>query len=40
MTHLLDTSAILAHFLDEPGADQVEALLARGKGRGAHDVRK
>lgn len=30
MTHLLDTSAILAHFLDEPGADQVEALLAGG----------
>lgn len=30
MTHLLDTSAILAHFLDEPGADRVEALLAGG----------
>jgi len=30
VTHLLDTSAILAHFLDEPGADQVEALLAGG----------
>lgn len=30
MTHLLDTSAILAHFLDEPGADQVEVLLAGG----------
>ena len=32
MTHLLDTSAILAHFLDEPGADEVASLLARGPG--------
>lgn len=32
MTHLLDTSAILAHYLDEPGADDVEKLLARGPG--------
>jgi predicted nucleic acid-binding protein len=30
VTHLLDTSAILAHFLDEPGADRVEELLAGG----------
>lgn len=30
MTHLLDTSAILAHYLDEPGADEVENLLAQG----------
>ena len=30
MTHLLDTSALLAHYLDEPGADQVENLLAQG----------
>lgn len=30
MTHLLDTSAILAHYLDEPGADEVASLLARG----------
>jgi hypothetical protein len=30
MTHLLDTSAILAHYLDEPGADEVERLLAQG----------
>lgn len=30
MTHLLDTSALLAHFLDEPGADEVERLLAQG----------
>ena len=30
MTHLLDTSAILAHYLDEPGADRVSALLAGG----------
>ena len=32
MTHLLDTSAILAHFLNEPGADEVENLLAQGPG--------
>jgi len=32
MTHLLDTSAILVHFLDEPGADEVENLLAQGPG--------
>lgn len=32
MTHLLDTSALLAHFLDEPGADEVESLLAQGPG--------
>jgi predicted nucleic acid-binding protein len=32
MTHLLDTTALLAHFLDENGADQVEELLARGPG--------
>ena len=32
MTHLLDTSALLAHYLDEPGADQVDALLAKGPG--------
>lgn len=32
MTHLLDTSALLADYLDEPGADQVEALLAQGPG--------
>ena len=30
MTHLLDTSAILAHYLDEPGADEVESLLSKG----------
>jgi predicted nucleic acid-binding protein len=32
MTHLLDTSAILAHYLDETGADEVESLLAQGPG--------
>jgi predicted nucleic acid-binding protein len=32
MTHLLDTSAILAHYLDELGADEVESLLAQGPG--------
>ena len=27
MTHLLDTSALLAHYLAEPGADRVQALF-------------
>ena len=27
MTHLLDTSALLAHYLAEPGADHVQALF-------------
>lgn len=27
ITHVLDTSAILAHYFDEPGAEQVNALL-------------
>ncbi len=27
MTHLLDTSALLAHYLAEPGAERVQALL-------------
>jgi predicted nucleic acid-binding protein len=30
MTHLLDTTALLAHFLDESGAEEVAALLALG----------
>ena len=30
MTHLLDTSAVLAHYLDEPGAQEVSALLETG----------
>jgi predicted nucleic acid-binding protein len=30
ITHVLDTSAILAHYLCEPGADDVNALLAQG----------
>jgi len=30
ITHVLDTSAILAHYLSEPGADDVNAILARG----------
>ena len=30
MIHVLDTSAVLAHFLDEPGAEQVESLLGGG----------
>ena len=31
MAHLLDTSAVLAHFLDEPGADVVSRILVGGK---------
>ena len=27
MTHLLDTSALLAHYLAEPGAERVQALF-------------
>ena len=27
MTHLLDTSALLTHYLAEPGAERVQALL-------------
>ena len=30
ITHVLDTSAILAHYLNEPGADDVNAILAQG----------
>jgi predicted nucleic acid-binding protein len=30
ITHVLDTSAILAHYLSEPGAGDVNAILARG----------
>jgi predicted nucleic acid-binding protein len=30
ITHVLDTSAILAHYLSEPGADDVNAILAQG----------
>ena len=28
VTHLLDTSALLAHYRGEPGGEQVDALLA------------
>jgi predicted nucleic acid-binding protein len=28
MTHLLDSSAVIAHFFGEPGADRVQDLLA------------
>lgn len=27
MTHLLDTSALLAHYMAEPGANRVQALF-------------
>ena len=30
ITHVLDTSALLAHYLSEPGAEVVNGLLARG----------
>jgi len=33
MTHLLDTTALLAHFLDENGAEEVDSLLAFGPDR-------
>jgi hypothetical protein len=31
MTHLLDTSAVLAYYFEEDGADRVQALLADTK---------
>lgn len=31
ITHLLDTSALLAHYLGEPGADAVQALFGDAK---------
>lgn len=33
VTHVLDTSALLAHYFDEPGADVVEQLWATGSAR-------
>ena len=30
ITHVLDTSALLAHYLREPGAEDVNVILARG----------
>ena len=30
ITHVLDTSALLAHYLREPGAEDVNIILARG----------
>jgi predicted nucleic acid-binding protein len=30
ITHLLDTSVLLAHYLREPGAEDVNVILARG----------
>lgn len=30
ITHVLDTSALLAHYLREPGAEDVQVILARG----------
>ena len=32
-THLLDTSALLAHYFDEPGAAEVESLWQESKNR-------
>jgi predicted nucleic acid-binding protein len=31
MGHLLDTSAVLSHFLDDPGADRVTHILSLGR---------
>ena len=31
MSYTLDTSAVLAYFLDEPGSDEVEAILLRAE---------
>lgn len=33
MTHLLDTSAALAHYFEEPGADRVDAILRSSEAR-------
>jgi predicted nucleic acid-binding protein len=33
VTHVLDTSAILAHYFNEPGADAVQALWESGSAR-------
>ena len=30
ITHVLDTSAVLAHFLKEPGAEEVNRILSQG----------
>ena len=30
MAHLLDTSALLAHYREEVGAEQVQALFTKG----------
>jgi predicted nucleic acid-binding protein len=30
ITHVLDTSAVLAHYLQEPGAEDVNGILSRG----------
>jgi PIN domain nuclease of toxin-antitoxin system len=35
VTHVLDTSALLAHYFGEPGADVVEQLWATGSARRA-----
>jgi predicted nucleic acid-binding protein len=33
ITHVLDTSALLAHFFDEPGADAVQSLWDSGSAK-------
>jgi PIN domain nuclease of toxin-antitoxin system len=33
MTHLLDTSALLAHYLAEPGATRIQALFEDTAGQ-------
>ncbi|MEO5915157.1 MAG: type II toxin-antitoxin system VapC family toxin [Luteolibacter sp.] len=38
MTHLLDTSALLTHYLDESGAEELDQLFAGGPSRIAVSV--
>ncbi|HTP59548.1 MAG TPA: PIN domain-containing protein, partial [Spirochaetia bacterium] len=33
ITHVLDTSALLAHYFDEPGAELVQGLWSDGSSR-------
>lgn len=35
MTYLFDTSAALAHYFEEPGADRIDAILRSAEARGA-----
>jgi PIN domain nuclease of toxin-antitoxin system len=35
VSHVLDMSALLAHYFDEPGADEVQRLWAAGTAKRA-----